>query len=153
VKLEGGLAVVPQVTALVQAGIPVMAHVGFTPQSEHGLGGYRVQGRGEQGDELVRAAMALQEAGAFAVVLEMVPVDVAKRVTAELTIPTIGIGAGVDCDGQVLVWQDMAGLRSGPLPRFVKQYADLRSALAGAAQAFAADVAAPDNPGEEHTYH
>jgi 3-methyl-2-oxobutanoate hydroxymethyltransferase len=153
VKLEGGLQVVPQVSALVQAGIPVMAHVGFTPQSEHGLGGYRVQGRGEQGDELVQAALALQEAGAFAVVLEMVPADVAKRVTAELTVPTIGIGAGVDCDGQVLVWQDMAGLRSGPLPRFVKQYADLRSVLEGAARAFAADVATRDYPGEQHTYH
>jgi 3-methyl-2-oxobutanoate hydroxymethyltransferase len=153
VKLEGGLQVVPQVSALVQAGIPVMAHVGFTPQSEHGLGGYRVQGRGEQGDELVHAALALQEAGAFAVVLEMVPADVAKRVTAELTVPTIGIGAGVDCDGQVLVWQDMAGLRSGPLPRFVKQYADLRSVLEGAARAFAADVATRDYPGEQHTYH
>lgn len=153
VKLEGGTQVVPQVAALVQAGIPVMAHVGFTPQSEHGLGGYRVQGRGDAGDQLVQAALALQEAGAFAVVLEMVPADVAKRVTAELTIPTIGIGAGVDCDGQVLVWQDMAGLRSGPLPRFVKQYADLRSALDIAARSFAEDVARRDYPGEEHTYH
>jgi len=153
VKLEGGGQVVPQVKALVQAGIPVMAHIGFTPQSEHSLGGYRVQGRGETGDQLVHAALALQEAGAFAVVLEMVPADVAKRVTAELTIPTIGIGAGVDCDGQVLVWQDMAGLRSGPMPRFVKQYADLRTTLDGAARAFADDVAARSYPGEEHTYH
>ena len=153
VKLEGGAPVVPQVRAIVQAGIPVMAHVGFTPQSEHGLGGYRVQGRGDAGDELVLAALALQEAGAFAVVLEMVPADVAKRVTAELAIPTIGIGAGVDCDGQVLVWQDMAGLRAGPLPRFVKQYADLRTALRDAARSFAADVVSRDYPGEEHTYH
>jgi 3-methyl-2-oxobutanoate hydroxymethyltransferase len=153
VKLEGGAAVAPQVSALVTAGIPVMAHVGFTPQSEHGLGGYRVQGRGDDGDRLVRDALALQEAGAFSVVLEMVPADVAKRVTAELTIPTIGIGAGVDCDGQVLVWQDMAGLRSGPMPRFVKQYADLRTALDGAARAFAGDVAARTYPGEDHTYH
>ena len=153
VKLEGGVAVVPQVSALVTAGIPVMAHIGFTPQSEHGLGGYRVQGRGDDGDRLVRDALALEEAGAFAVVLEMVPADVAKRVTAELAIPTIGIGAGVDCDGQVLVWQDMAGLRSGPMPRFVKQYADLRTTLDGAARAFAGDVAARTYPGEEHTYH
>jgi 3-methyl-2-oxobutanoate hydroxymethyltransferase len=152
VKLEGGLQVVPQVAALVQAGIPVMAHVGFTPQSEHGLGGYRVQGRGEAGDDLVQAALALQDAGAFSVVLEMVPGDVAKRVTAELTIPTIGIGAGVDCDGQVLVWQDMAGMRRGQLPRFVKQYADVRTVLHDAARAFAADVLEGDYPGEEHTY-
>jgi 3-methyl-2-oxobutanoate hydroxymethyltransferase len=153
VKLEGGTQVVPQVRALVQAGIPVMAHIGFTPQSEHGLGGYRVQGRGDAGEQLVQSALELQEAGAFAIVLEMVPADVAKRATAELSIPTIGIGAGVDCDGQVLVWQDMAGLRRGPLPRFVKQYADLRSALSGAARAFADDVARRDYPGEEHTYH
>jgi 3-methyl-2-oxobutanoate hydroxymethyltransferase len=153
VKLEGGTSVVAQVAAVVTAGIPVMAHIGFTPQSEHGLGGYRVQGRGEAGDELVRAALALQEAGAFAVVLEMVPGDVAKRVTAELTVPTIGIGAGVECDGQVLVWQDMAGLRSGPMPRFVKKYADLRSVLTGAATAFADDVASRTYPAEEHTFH
>ena len=153
VKLEGGRQVVPQVTAIVAAGIPVMAHIGFTPQSEHGLGGYRVQGRGDAGDQLVLAALALQEAGAFTVVLEMVPADVAKRVTAELTVPTIGIGAGIDCDGQVLVWQDMAGMRKGPLPRFVKQYADLRTALDGAARAFADDVAARNYPAEEHTYH
>ena len=153
VKLEGGASVAPQVRAVVDAGVPVMAHIGFTPQSEHQLGGYRVQGRGDAGDELVRAALALQDAGAFAVVLEMVPGDVAKRVTAELTIPTIGIGAGVDCDGQVLVWQDMAGLRQGSMPRFVKRYADLRGTLLGAAEAFSADVASQDFPGEEHTFH
>ena len=152
VKLEGGEAVVAQVAAVVAAGIPVMAHIGFTPQSEHALGGYRVQGRGEAGDALVTAALALQEAGAFAIVLEMVPVDVAKRVTAEVAIPTIGIGAGADCDGQVLVWQDMAGLRKGPLPRFVKTYADLRGTLTTAAAAFAAEVAAHEYPGEEHGY-
>ena len=153
VKLEGGAQVAPQVRALVDAGVPVMAHIGFTPQSEHQLGGYRVQGRGETGDELVRAALALQDAGAFAIVLEMVPADVAKRVTAELVIPTIGIGAGVDCDGQVLVWQDMAGLRRGPFPRFVKHYADLRGTLGDAAQAFATDVRDREFPGEEHTFH
>lgn len=152
VKLEGGEHIAPQVAACVQAGIPVMAHVGFTPQSEHALGGYRVQGRGTAGDALVTSALSLQEAGAFAVVLEMVPADVAKRVTAELRIPTIGIGAGADCDGQVLVWQDMAGLRAGPLPRFVKTYADVRSVLEQAARSFAADVAAHAFPGEEHAF-
>jgi 3-methyl-2-oxobutanoate hydroxymethyltransferase len=129
-----------------------MAHLGFTPQSEHGLGGYRVQGRGEAAAAIVDDALALQEAGAFAVVLEMVPGEVAKQVTAELRVPTIGIGAGPDCDAQVLVWQDMAGLRSGPMPRFVKQYADLRTVLTDAAEAFAADVAAGTFPAEEHTF-
>jgi 3-methyl-2-oxobutanoate hydroxymethyltransferase len=152
VKLEGGVAVVPQVQALVTAGIPVMAHIGFTPQSEHGLGGYRVQGRGAEADRLVADAVALAEAGAFAVVLEMVPAEVAKRVTGELAIPTIGIGAGVDCDGQVLVWQDMAGLRSGPMPRFVKQYADLRGTLTEAARTYAAEVAAGTFPAAEHSF-
>jgi len=101
---------------------------------------------------LVEDALALQEAGAFSLVLEMVPGEVAKQVTAELRIPSIGIGAGPDCDAQVLVWQDMAGLRTGPLPRFVKQYADLRGVLSGAAAAFAADVAAGTFPAEEHTF-
>ena len=152
VKLEGGAHVVPQVRTVVDAGVPVMAHLGFTPQSEHNLGGYRVQGRGDAAAVIVEDALALQEAGVFAVVLEMVPGEVAKQVTAELSIPTIGIGAGPDCDAQVLVWQDMAGLRTGPLPRFVKQYADLRGVLAGAAEAFAADVAAGTFPAEDHTF-
>jgi len=152
VKLEGGRRVAAHVDLLVGAGIPVMAHLGFTPQSEHSLGGFRVQGRGESGEELVRDALALQEAGAFAVVLEMVPADVAKRVTAELTVPTIGIGAGPECDAQVLVWQDMAGLRGGTAPRFVKRYADLRGVLRGAVDAFAAEVHSGDYPGPEHSY-
>jgi len=152
VKFEGGARVVPHVEEIVAAGIPVMAHIGFTPQSVHALGGYRVQGRGEAGDTLVHDAVALQRAGAFAVVLEMVPADVAKRVTAELTIPTIGIGAGVDCDAQVLVWQDMAGLRAGKMPRFVKQYADLRGVLTGAVQAFAADVRSGEYPDGARSY-
>jgi 3-methyl-2-oxobutanoate hydroxymethyltransferase len=152
VKLEGGSRAVAQVRAVVDAGVPVMAHLGFTPQSEHGLGGYRVQGRGEAAAAIVDDALALQEAGAFAVVLEMVPGEVAKQVTAELRVPTIGIGAGPDCDAQVLVWQDMAGLRSGPMPRFVKQYAELRTVLTEAAEAFAADVAAGTFPAEEHTF-
>jgi 3-methyl-2-oxobutanoate hydroxymethyltransferase len=152
VKLEGGAAVVEQVRTLVGAGIPVMAHLGFTPQSEHSLGGYRVQGRGDHAEQLVQDALAVEAAGAFAVVLEMVPADVAKRVTAELAVPTIGIGAGVDCDGQVLVWQDMAGLRSGPMPRFVKQYADLRSVLTAAASAFQDEVSTGAFPAEEHSF-
>ena len=133
VKLEGGAEMAPQVELCTQAGIPVMAHIGFTPQSEHNLGGYRVQGRGETGRRLLADALALEAAGAFAVVMEMVPGDVAAEITKTVTIPTIGIGAGVDCDAQVLVWQDMAGLRTGRLPRFVKQYADLHGVLLGAA--------------------
>jgi 3-methyl-2-oxobutanoate hydroxymethyltransferase len=152
VKLEGGRRVVPQVEALVGAGIPVMAHIGFTPQSEHELGGYRVQGRGDSGDELLADAVALERAGAFAVVLEMVPAEVAKRITGGVDIPTIGIGAGIDCDAQVLVWQDMAGLRGGPAPRFVKKYADLRGVLRSAVDDFAADVRTGTYPGPEHSY-
>ena len=140
VKLEGGRRMAPAVEAIVGAGIPVMAHVGFTPQSEHVLGGYRVQGRGEGADTIVEDACALEAAGAFAVVLEMVPAAVAARVSEVLDIPTIGIGAGPGCDAQVLVWQDMAGLRGGTAPRFVKRYADLRGILGQAAREYAADV-------------
>ncbi|MDQ1700476.1 MAG: 3-methyl-2-oxobutanoate hydroxymethyltransferase [Frankiaceae bacterium] len=152
VKLEGGRAVVAQVQAIVTAGVPVMAHIGFTPQSEHGLGGYRVQGRGEAAERLLADAQALEEAGAFAVVLEMVPTEVAAQVTKELRIPTIGIGAGPDCDAQVMVWQDMAGLNNGPKPKFVKRYADLRAVLADAARAYADEVVAGTYPAPEHSY-
>ena len=152
VKLEGGAEMAPQVELITQAGIPVMAHIGFTPQSEHNLGGYRVQGRGETGRRLLADAHALEAAGAFALVMEMVPGDVAAEITKTLSIPTIGIGAGVDCDAQVLVWQDMAGLRTGRMPRFVKQYADVHGVLLGAAQSYAADVAAGTFPGPEHTF-
>jgi 3-methyl-2-oxobutanoate hydroxymethyltransferase len=152
VKLEGGLAMVPQVELLTRSGIPVMAHIGFTPQSEHGLGGYRVQGRGDTGSRVLGDALALQEAGAFAVVMEMVPGDVAAEVTKRLDIPTIGIGAGPECDAQVLVWQDMAGMRTGRMAKFVKQYADLHGVLLAAAQEYAADVAAGTFPGPEHTF-
>ena len=152
VKLEGGQRFVPQVEALVGAGIPVMAHLGFTPQSEHTLGGYRVQGRGDAGEALIADALALQAAGAFAVVLEMVPADVAKRVTAELDISTVGIGAGPDCDAQVLVWQDMAGLNHGRVPRFVKRYAELADVLANAARTFGDEVRAGVYPDPEHSY-
>ena len=152
VKLEGGRRVVPQVEALVGAGVPVMAHLGFTPQSEHVLGGYRVQGRGDDADALVKDAVALQAAGAFALVLEMVPAAVAEQVTEVLAIPTIGIGAGPACDGQVLVWQDMAGLRGGRAPRFVKRYADLRGTLLEAARAYADDVRQGAFPAKEQSF-
>ena len=152
VKLEGGAEMAPQVELLTRSGIPVMAHIGFTPQSEHNLGGYRVQGRGETGRRLLADARAMETAGAFSVVMEMVPGEVAAEITKTLSIPTIGIGAGVDCDAQVLVWQDMAGLRTGRMPRFVKQYADLHAVLLGAAQEYAADVAAGTFPGPEHTF-
>ncbi|OZM75221.1 3-methyl-2-oxobutanoate hydroxymethyltransferase [Amycolatopsis antarctica] len=152
VKLEGGRRFAPHIEAITAAGIPVMAHIGFTPQSEHNLGGYRVQGRGAGGDELVADAHAVQQAGAFAVVMEMVPGEVAKRVTHELHIPTVGIGAGPDCDAQVLVWQDMAGLRTGKAPRFVKRYANVADVLTGAAHAFADDVRNGEFPAAQHTF-
>ncbi|MFC5730564.1 MULTISPECIES: 3-methyl-2-oxobutanoate hydroxymethyltransferase [Nocardioides] len=152
VKLEGGVEMVPQIERMTRGGIPVMGHIGFTPQSEHALGGYRVQGRGAAADRVLRDAEAVQEAGAFAVVMEMVPGDVAAEVTAKLEIPTIGIGAGNQCDGQVLVWQDAFGLRTGRMPRFVKQYADLRSVLLDAARAFDAEVKDGSFPAAEHTF-
>ncbi|KOG03599.1 3-methyl-2-oxobutanoate hydroxymethyltransferase [Pseudomonas syringae] len=152
VKLEGGLEIVPQVKKLVSSGIPVMAHIGFTPQSEHQLGGFRVQGRGEEAQRLIDTARALERAGAFALLIEMVPSPVAAEITQAVSIPTVGIGAGNECDAQVLVWQDMAGLRSGRLPRFVKQYADVRSVLHDAAQAFASDVATGAFPAPEHSF-
>src|SRR4051795_12700253 len=152
VKLEGGARVAPQIRLLHDAGIPVMAHVGFTPQSEHALGGFRVQGRGEGAEQLLADAHAVQEAGAFAVVLEMVPAALAAQVTKELSIPTIGIGAGVDCDAQVLVWPDRAGFTGGRVPRFVKKYADLRAELLRAAREYAADVRTGTFPGPEHSF-
>jgi 3-methyl-2-oxobutanoate hydroxymethyltransferase len=152
VKLEGGVPVAPAVRRIVDAGIPVMGHVGFTPQSVNALGGYRVQGRGEDGARVLGAAKALEQAGVFAVVLEMVTSEVAREVTRALSIPTIGIGAGPDCDAQVLVWQDMAGLRTGRLPKFVKTYGDLRGSLLEATKAFAADVVSGSFPSDEHSY-
>lgn len=152
VKLEGGHEVAPQVEMLTRAGIPVMAHIGFTPQSEHNLGGYRVQGRGTAGQRLLSDAKALEAAGAFSLVMEMVPGDVATEITRSVGIPTIGIGAGAGCDAQVLVWQDMVGLRTGKMPRFVKRYADLHGVLLKAAQDYAAEVAAGTFPSEEHTF-
>jgi 3-methyl-2-oxobutanoate hydroxymethyltransferase len=152
VKLEGGAEMAPQVELLTKGGIPVMAHIGFTPQSEHNLGGYRVQGRGGGAEKVLADASAMEAAGAFAVVMEMVPGDVASEVTAKVGIPTIGIGAGSGCDAQVLVWQDMLGLRTGRMPRFVKQYADLHGVMLEAARQYAAEVAEGTFPGSEHTF-
>ncbi len=152
VKLEGGRRVLPHVQLLVESGIPVMGHLGLTPQSVNTLGGYRVQGRGEAGDRLIEDALALQEAGAFSIVLEVVPSDLAARVTKELAIPTIGIGAGAETDAQVLVWTDMAGLTPGPGPKFLKKYADLRTVLAEAARTYADEVRGGSYPGPEHGY-
>jgi 3-methyl-2-oxobutanoate hydroxymethyltransferase len=129
-----------------------MAHIGFTPQREHTLGGYRVQGRGDEAEEVLADARAVTEAGAFAVVLEMVPGHVAKRVTHEIPIPTVGIGAGPDTDAQVLVWQDMAGLRTGKMPRFVKRYADLHTVLTDAVRSYADEVKGGAFPNTEHTF-
>ncbi|WP_172386034.1 3-methyl-2-oxobutanoate hydroxymethyltransferase [Streptomyces sp. MNP-20] len=151
VKLEGGERSLAQTELLVQSGIPVMSHLGLTPQSVHTMG-YRVQGRSEEAaHQLVRDAKAAEAAGAFAVVLELVPADLAAEVTRSLHIPTVGIGAGVDCDAQVLVWTDMLGLTGGKMPRFVKQYADLRGVMGDAAKAFAEDVVGGAFPAAEHS--
>ena len=153
VKLEGGRTCAAQIVAITAAGIPVMAHIGFTPQREHTLGGYRVQGRGDAAEDVYADAQAVAEAGAFAMVLEMVPGELAKRITHDIGIPTVGIGAGPDTDAQVLVWQDMAGLRSGPMPRFVKRYADLHTALAEATRSYLDEVRTGQFPAPEHTHH
>jgi 3-methyl-2-oxobutanoate hydroxymethyltransferase len=152
VKLEGGREMAPQIELLTRGGVPVMAHIGFTPQSEHALGGYRVQGRGETAQRILDDAKSIEAAGAFAVVMEMVPGDVAGQVTGALSIPTIGIGAGSNCDGQVLVWQDAFGLRTGRMAKFVKQYADVHGVLLDAARAYSEDVKRGTFPGPEHTF-
>ena len=152
VKFEGGLRVAAQIRKVTDAGVPVMGHIGFTPQSEHQLGGYRVQGRGDDAKRLLDDAHAVAEAGAFGVVLEMVPGDLARQVTAELDIPTVGIGAGPDCDAQVLVWQDMMGLRRGRMQRFVKQYANLAKIIGDAAAAYVDEVRMGVFPDEQHTF-
>jgi 3-methyl-2-oxobutanoate hydroxymethyltransferase len=152
VKLEGGQRVLPQVEALVGAGVPVMGHLGLTPQSVNALGGYRVQGRGGAGEALLRDAKALEAAGAFAVVLEVVPAELAERVTASLSIPTVGIGAGRSCDAQVMVWQDLVGLSAGPAPKFVRRYADARDLIGEAVGSWARDVVEGTFPDEAHSY-
>lgn len=152
IKLEGGRRIIPQAEAMVAAGIPVMGHLGLTPQSVNVFGGYRVQGRGQDGDELMADAKALEAAGAFSVVLECVPEDLAARVTASLSIPTIGIGGGNQTDAQVLVWQDMAGL-TPHTAKFVKKFADMNTLLGEAARAYADEVVNGVYPAPEHTYH
>jgi 3-methyl-2-oxobutanoate hydroxymethyltransferase len=152
VKLEGGRRMAEQIRALTNAGIPVMGHIGFTPQSEHAVGGYRVQGRDAQAAEVEADAHAVAEAGAFAVVLEMVTAAVAAEITKQLPIPTVGIGAGPDTDAQVLVWQDMAGLRRGRPQRFVKRYAEVADVLQNAAKAFADEVRAGEFPTKAHSF-
>ncbi len=153
VKLEGGERSHRQIELLVESGIPVMAHIGLTPQSVNAMG-YRVQGRGEEAaQQLLRDAKAVQDAGAFAVVLELVPAELAAEVTRVLQIPTVGIGAGPQTDAQVLVWTDMLGLTGGRVPKFVKQYADLREVMSGAAKAFAEDVVGGTFPEEAHSVH
>ncbi|MEV6024004.1 3-methyl-2-oxobutanoate hydroxymethyltransferase [Streptomyces sp. NPDC052036] len=153
VKLEGGERSHGQIELLVESGIPVMAHIGLTPQSVNAMG-YRVQGRGEEAAaQLMRDAKAVQDAGAFAVVLELVPAELAAEVTRALHIPTVGIGAGPETDAQVLVWTDMLGLTGGRVPKFVKKYADLRQVMGDAAKAFAEDVVGGTFPLDEHSVH
>jgi 3-methyl-2-oxobutanoate hydroxymethyltransferase len=152
VKLEGGVRSAEQIRRIVDAGIPVMAHIGFTPQSEHRLGGHVIQGRGAGAEQLLADAHAVEDAGAFAVVLEMVPSESAKRVTEELKIPTIGVGAGPHVDGQLLVWTDWAGLTIGRIPKFVKQYANLSGVLTDAAKTYINDVLGGEYPDRQHEY-
>jgi 3-methyl-2-oxobutanoate hydroxymethyltransferase len=152
VKLEGGERSAEQIRRIVSAGIPVMGHIGFTPQSEHQLGGHVIQGRGDGAEQLLRDAHAVEDAGAFAVVLEMVPSAVAAQVTKELRIPTIGVGAGPHVDGQLLVWTDWAGFTSGRIPKFVKQYANLAQTLTDATKAYISDVTDSSYPAKEHEY-
>ncbi|GAA1139907.1 3-methyl-2-oxobutanoate hydroxymethyltransferase [Nesterenkonia lutea] len=152
VKIEGTAAMADHVRALVAAGIPVIAHIGFTPQSEHALGGYRVQGRGEAAQALSEDALALEAAGAFCVLMEMVPASLAAEVDGQLRVPTIGIGAGSGTTGQVLVWQDMLGLGTGRVPKFVKQYVNLREVVSRAAGQYRKDVSEGSFPAEEHSF-
>jgi 3-methyl-2-oxobutanoate hydroxymethyltransferase len=153
VKLEGGVAMKETVAAIVSAGIPVMGHIGLTPQSVHRFGGYKIQGREKASREIIlRDAEAVQEAGAFSVVLEGVPLDLAREITERLAIPTIGIGAGTHCDGQVLVIHDMLGLFDDFTPKFVKRYADLKAVMTGAVKSYIGEVKDGKFPAEEHSF-
>lgn len=152
IKLEGGSRVVELVARLVEAGVPVMGHIGLTPQSVHQLGGYRVQGRGEAAQRILQDAKELEAAGVFSLVLEAIPSDLARSITESVSMPTIGIGAGPHCDGQVLVFHDAMGLTSGHVPKFVKRYAEVGDEIRAAAAAFAADVAAGTFPDAAHSY-
>ncbi len=152
VKLEGGEEVADHVRRLVRAGIPVVGHVGLTPQSVHALGGFKVQGRGADEDRILADAIAIDEAGAFAIVLEAIPPDVAARITAAVRAPTIGIGAGPSCDGQVLVCTDLLGMARGHSPKFTKRFAEVGDAIVGAMRAYVGEVQAGTFPAAEHTY-
>lgn len=154
VKLEGGVEVVAQVKAITNAGIPVMGHIGLTPQSIHQMGGYYIQGKTEESaNKLLKEAKALEEAGAFAIVLECVPEEVASYITQHVTVPTIGIGAGKGCDGQVLVSHDLLGLYPRSVPKFVKQYTELKETIVSAGQAYRQEVKEGQFPAEEHTFY
>ncbi len=153
VKLEGGEAFAEHVHRLVRAGIPVVGHVGLTPQSVHALGGFKVQGRGDDAaEQVIRDARAVEAAGAFCIVLEAIPPDVAERVTEAVSVPTIGIGAGAACDGQVLVCTDLLGMSRGPSPKFAKRFAELGDAAVSAFRAYVRDVQSGEFPGPEHSY-
>ena len=151
VKLEGGKKVVPQIKALINAGIPVMGHIGLTPQSVHALGGFKVQGRGQDAARVIEDAKALVEAGVFAIILELIPAELAKEITKLVSVPTIGIGAGVHCDAQVLVWTDLMGLTEKP-PKLAKAYRNLRSEISAAAKEWASDVAGGKFPTDEQSF-
>ena len=153
VKLEGGQRVAKTVSHLVESGIPVMGHIGLTPQSVNVFGGYKVQGRGEQAEALLQDAKALENAGAFSIVLEAIPRDLAKQITESISIPTIGIGAGSDTDAQVMVWQDLVGLTPGPKPKFVKPYLNLRQDIEKAIKDFSEDVESGKYPDSDHSYN
>jgi len=154
VKLEGGMHILQTVEALIQIGIPVMGHVGLTPQSIHQFGGYRVQGKEQAGREaILQDALGLEAAGAFAVVLEGIPMNLAGEITERLSIPTIGIGAGVNCDGQVLVVHDMLGMFDMYTPKFVKKYADMKTVMTGAVEKFIAEVREQKFPDKQHSFH
>jgi 3-methyl-2-oxobutanoate hydroxymethyltransferase len=152
VKLEGGVRVVEQIKSLVKYGIPVFGHLGMTPQSVNAFGGFKVQGRNDAGEAILADALALEEAGCCAVVLELVPAELAAKITAALSIPTIGIGAGADCDAQVLVWTDLMGLTPKP-PRFARAYSNLRSEMIASARRWIADVESGSFPAEAETFH
>ena len=152
VKLEGGKRIFETVKTLVEAGIPIMGHLGLTPQSVNVFGGYKVQGRGDQADQLLLDAKALEDAGAFSIVLEAIPSNLAKQITQSVLIPTIGIGAGSDTDAQVIVWQDLVGLTPGPKPKFVKNYLNLREQVEKAVKDFSGDVSLGKFPDKDHSY-